>query len=297
VFRPVWLGPPSRRRRFRALVGIFGWSGWQGVGSLITALAAIGALVFTAQSLRATQQQIALSEQGQLTDRFGKAIEQLGAAGPDKLDVRLGGIYALERLASDSGRDHPVIIEVLAAFVRDRAPATACPSKPVPSAHPATDVQAALTVIGRDAAHAELTQGLDLTRTCLRGANLFRANLTRATFSDADLSGANLFEANLTEAWLPDANLTKALLIRANLTNAVLGGADLTKAELGEANLTEAIVPNANLAGANFQRTNLTGAYLGEANLTGANLRDANLTGATSVPAAPSVQPSPGPTR
>jgi hypothetical protein len=37
-----------------------------------------------------------LTQQGQITDRYTKAIEQLGA---EKLEVRLGGIYAL-------GRDH-----------------------------------------------------------------------------------------------------------------------------------------------------------------------------------------------
>jgi len=41
-----------------------------------------------------------LTEQGQVTDRYTKAIEQLGS---DKLDVRIGGIYALERIARDSG--------------------------------------------------------------------------------------------------------------------------------------------------------------------------------------------------
>jgi len=50
-----------------------------------------------------------LSEQGQVTDRYTKAIEQLGS---DKLDVRIGGIYALERVARDSARDHPTIMEV-----------------------------------------------------------------------------------------------------------------------------------------------------------------------------------------
>src|SRR4029453_11591667 len=40
-----------------------------------------------------------LNRQGHITDRYTKAIEQLGR---DKLDVRLGGIYALERIATDS---------------------------------------------------------------------------------------------------------------------------------------------------------------------------------------------------
>jgi hypothetical protein len=55
-----------------------------------------------------------LTEQGQVTDRYTKAIEQLGA---DNLDVRLGGIYALERIARDSAADHPTVVEVLAAFI------------------------------------------------------------------------------------------------------------------------------------------------------------------------------------
>ena len=64
---------------------------------LIAGLAALGSLAVTARTYR-------LSLQGQLTDRYTKAVEQLG---DDKLDIRLGGIYALERLAVDSQRDTP----------------------------------------------------------------------------------------------------------------------------------------------------------------------------------------------
>ena len=39
-----------------------------------------------------------------MTDRYTKAIEQLGS---DKLDVRIGGIYALERVARDSRETSP----------------------------------------------------------------------------------------------------------------------------------------------------------------------------------------------
>jgi hypothetical protein len=44
-----------------------------------------------------------------VTDRYTKAIEQFGS---DKLDVRVGGTYALERIAHDSARDHPTVMEV-----------------------------------------------------------------------------------------------------------------------------------------------------------------------------------------
>ena len=53
-----------------------------------------------------------------MTDRYTKAIEQLGS---DKLDVRIGGIYALERVARDSARDHPTVMEVLTAFIREHS--------------------------------------------------------------------------------------------------------------------------------------------------------------------------------
>ena len=59
-----------------------------------------------------------LTEQGQVTDRYTKAIEQLGS---DKLAVRIGGIYALERIARDSARDHPAGMEVLTAFIREHS--------------------------------------------------------------------------------------------------------------------------------------------------------------------------------
>ena len=83
--------------------------------TLAAGLAAAGALAFTALNFRLSRRTFELAEQGQVTDRYTKAIEQLGS---DKLDVRIGGIYALERVARDSAIDHPTVMEVLAAFIR-----------------------------------------------------------------------------------------------------------------------------------------------------------------------------------
>ncbi|MCP2338702.1 hypothetical protein [Actinomadura rupiterrae] len=58
-----------------------------------------------------------VTRQGQDTGRYAKAVEQLGSA---RGEVRLGGIYALQRLAQDSGRDRPTIVHVLAAYARTR---------------------------------------------------------------------------------------------------------------------------------------------------------------------------------
>ena len=58
-------------------------------------------IYLTWRRIRATEKMVEVSLESQITDRFTKAIEQLG---DDKLQVRLGGIFALERIACDSPR-------------------------------------------------------------------------------------------------------------------------------------------------------------------------------------------------
>ena len=61
----------------------------------------------------------------QVTDRFGKAIGQLGHQGLDKLDVRIRAVYALEQIARDSSDLHWPVVEVLTAYLRQHSPAKA----------------------------------------------------------------------------------------------------------------------------------------------------------------------------
>jgi hypothetical protein len=186
---------------------------------LIAGLAGLGALGSLAIATRTYR----LTQQGQITDRYTKAIEQLGS---DKLDVRLGGIYALERIARDSERDHPTVVEVLSAFVREHSdPAQIIAPNPMISSArsmPPTDIQAALTVLGR------LPHRLGVSRGDLAGAFLVGADLT-----GANLSGARLIGANLSGARLIGANLSGALINRADLSGADLAGANLSDAWLG----------------------------------------------------------------
>jgi hypothetical protein len=161
--------------------------------------------------------------EGQVTDRYTKAIEQLGS---DKIDVRTGGIYALERIAHDSAKDHPVVMEMLTAFIREHSRE----QWPPPGHQGQTrrwtrrDVQAAVTVIGRrDAKHDIPGRSLDLyyanlTRASIVGANLRRAILRRVELTGADLSGAILAETDLIDVNLHDANLTGADLTGAKWT-------------------------------------------------------------------------------
>jgi hypothetical protein len=226
---------------------------------LVAALAVLGAAMITAlyserttkltlqaQALDRYREEIVL--QGQITDRYTKAIDQLGS---ETVEVRIGGIYALERIGKDSVRDQPVVMEVLAAYIRqhsrERWPMGEAGADIPEQTRP--DVQAAITVIGRrDVVYDSGV--IDLTG----------ANLPRAELNGADLSGVNLTAASLFAARLAMARLTAA-----TLKDAILGAADLTSADLTGADLTGA---------------DLTGADLSNANLTGANLRDVNLTNA-----------------
>jgi hypothetical protein len=83
----------------------------QGIGGAVILLGAF----FTYRQLQTSREQVQIAQQGQVTERFTRVIDQLGHA---ELDVRLGGIYALERIANDSPNDRTTIAEVLTAFVR-----------------------------------------------------------------------------------------------------------------------------------------------------------------------------------
>jgi hypothetical protein len=78
-------------------------------------LQAFGGLLVVAGAV-ATWRQVHINREGQITDRFTRAIDQLGS---ENRDVRIGGIYALGRIAANSPDDRSTIQYVLGAFVRD----------------------------------------------------------------------------------------------------------------------------------------------------------------------------------
>jgi uncharacterized protein YjbI with pentapeptide repeats len=206
---------------------------------------------------------------GQIADLYSRAIEQLGS---DKLDVRIGGIYALESVARDSARDHPTVMEVLAAFIREHS------RQPLPSSDAGTqepersirpDIQAAVAVIGRRE-----------TKHDIRPVDLTGANLASADLSGAHLAGANLTRAHLAAAILTDAHLADAILGGADLAGAFLAEADLAHADLLRADLTRANLFRANLADASLADADISGGPVGDATLTGAFLIGARLDGA-----------------
>jgi Pentapeptide repeats (8 copies) len=202
----------------------------------VSALAAVATSAVTGyatnKSLDSAREQLEVSQEGQVTDRFGRATEQLGS---NAMDVRLGAIYSLERLMGDSPPDQPTVMEVLSAYVREHTAGVRIER----GQRLSIDIQAALTVLGRR----------DPSRDNHRTIELAGANLTHTTLSGAHLGGAHLAIANLTGANLIGAHLGQAFLGRADLTGANLTGADLTGA-----NLTGATLTGATLVGAHLER-------------------------------------------
>lgn len=228
-------------------------------GTLLQGLAATF-FVVTAylgwQQLQNSRRQLLLERQGQITERFTKAAEQLGN---NNTDVRLGGMYSLERIARDSSdlEYREIVAQVLIAFIRGRAPWP--PVRPgqyiaqadidrVPTLRSrAVDVQTALTILAD-----EIFVSSDGT-----SEKLHNRSPSRRQLSWVDLRRANLWNAHMPGYWLEGTNFHKA---------------GLRKADLSGANLQDTCLRDTNLRGANLQRANLQGASLHGADLTDAKL-------------------------
>jgi Pentapeptide repeats (8 copies) len=213
------------------------------------AVGSAGALWFTYRSYRLQKDQNA-------TDRYSHAVDQLGH---DRPEVRLGGIYALERLAQDSSVDYRTVVFVLGAFVRQFG-RSATPDTRVPQ----EDVVAAIRVAARlvraacdrdelgdtqldlRRAHLDGLQAdwIDLSYTMLCGAHLNGASLRASKLEQVDLTNAHLAHADLTDATLIDVDLTGAILSKAKVGGAQMRGVKgMTREQLASATVDDTTPP------------------------------------------------------
>jgi len=230
----------------------------------VAAVAVLAAVAATWQQLDADRRQLraqlALAGQEQAAEGFARAVDQLGS---DRPDVRLSGVYGLERVAAAAaatqmhtmdgsasedglesdgsgsgglrGAEPPAssrqqVFEILSAYVRrvSRQPSVGPLGDPnLPARLP--EVQAAVTVLGRRTVLAG-DPPLDLSGSLLPGARLEGARL-----AGADLRGADVRGASLQHAELAGARLEGSLLCGAQLQDADLGGARLAGARVSVA--------------------------------------------------------------
>jgi hypothetical protein len=227
-----------------------------------------------------TWQQLAISREGQITERFTRAVELLGS---DDQAVRVGAIRALERLSKDSRSDDRAIYGLLAAYIRHHSPYRPGRRPATAPTGLATGTEDA-TTDGRQQERAERVDcerrfpGLASLQKCAFDVYLALQVLGQRP---ATLSDGHSFAPLLLDTDLRGAQFSSARLHGADLRGAVLD--DLScwspgppPTDLGEASLQEASLKRVRLYGAD-----LRGAHLEKAKLTGADLTGAKLAGAT----------------
>ena len=251
-------------------------SGSEIIRNLGLVIAAIIALPLAIWRSIVAGRQAKTAQRSLLNERYQKGSEMLGS---EIFTVRLGGIYALARLAREHPEEyHTQIMQLYCAFVRaypetDKNSAAEGKQQITPLRE---DVQAILTAIGKrsetqiaiERERADEPYTLDLSHTNLVGAHLTSAVLSRAALVGVKLSSATLF----------GAKLSGAVLNRADLVGANLTGADLSRASLSDATLSDARLARTDLTGAFFDGADLSCANLFNANLTDANLINTTLT-------------------
>jgi uncharacterized protein YjbI with pentapeptide repeats len=243
-----------------------------------------------------------LTRQGQASERFTRAIDQLGS---DREETRIGGIYGLEQIAQQSSEMRLAVTEVLAAYLRRR---DARPAKPFANIEPGTlqqlrimgpiglqqlrvrapDVHAAFTVLVRRQVTPS-DPALDLSRLDLRGAFVSyttstsqsgRVDFTGSDFSGTDFTGADFSDVRLVAARFDGTRLAGAILDKVNLSSAYLTSADLSGAELQRMDLSSADLTGAKLVRSLLTLVSFSGARLIGADLTGAEFTAVDFTGA-----------------
>ncbi|EBA03746.1 Pentapeptide repeat [Rhodobacterales bacterium HTCC2150] len=284
--------------------------------SIVALITALGGLVSAPLALIrvfTTERQTTTIEQGHITDRINKAVEGLGATKivnfqrkdakgnltyeklengendhskpvmvtetQPNLEVRIGAIFALERISQDSLRDHVQIMEILTAYIREntrdlgfteqqldemRHKELESPFKPgiyitislrdrLPN--PSTDIQAAMSVIGRRSKRQINYEKQDRRHNAQRyhlnlsDCNLFKIDLTDMNFERADFSGSNLSFAGLLRT-----NLQKSIFERTRLTETFMISAQLNEASFSSLFLKGTYLENADLQGAQLSR-------------------------------------------
>lgn len=223
----------------------------QGIGGAVILLGAY----FTYRQLQTSREQLQIAQQGQVTERFTRAVDQLGSP---EVDVRIGGIYTLDGIARDSTTDRRAVVEVLAAFVRNHAPWP--PRTPLDDSA-AGDASGTVTELRKRMPDV-------YTAMTILGRAQWRDRSVELQLNNTDLRRAFLREADLQHTYMPDVHLENAILPQAVLRKSTLWNAHMQRVHLRNADLQ-----GADLRGAQLQGANLAGAQLQDADLRSTNLR------------------------
>jgi hypothetical protein len=267
----VWLIPRRQRQRWErsGLVGKDLAELENSARSTLVQLLGGVALILTfvatwlqiSDTRKVSERTLRSSGEQQETERFTRAVEQLGSTKPA---VRLGGIYGLQQVARDTPSRRETVAQLMVAYLRSnhrlrkgdrrlqgielriRSGISLCASSVAP---PWPDTQAALSVLL--GLPRVVRSELDLAGVDLVGVRMNGADFSGAILRDASLAGAKLSNANFDHAQIPTGtDLRGACLRGARFNGTYIGlvraegadfsGADLTRAEVREEHLVGA---------------------------------------------------------
>lgn len=264
-------------------------------------------LIFTYNSYRQDAEQLSIStrqlkinEEGQVTERFTKAVALLGSG---NVEVRLAGLYALERISKDARK---------AYLENKRASDNSNTGNPNPKQTPANSTGAENATPNQTPANSTGAENANPNQTPANNPDVENANPKQTPANNtgasqnsntAALKDAKDFKENywtimeLIASYVRERSKTPAARTG---TPAPTGTARKIEADIQAAltilgrriglndrddpgdslDLRGAILPGADLSGLNFRDAKFTGA-----NLTGVTLRSTNLSDAVMVDA------------
>ncbi len=188
-----------------------------------------------------TQRQLELTLAGQTADRFARAVDQLDAG--KSIDVQLGAIYSLDKLADESPEYGPAISGTLSAYVTTRRPlALADANQPRVRVDRLPHVQSALRVLlqERDQQLTVQVPDTDLYGAAMRGGVLTSADLSGSSLQSVDLQDARFDSVDARGVNFRDANLRDVEMLGVDLRETVFSGASTLGMTITLANLSGA---------------------------------------------------------
>ncbi|TMR90601.1 pentapeptide repeat-containing protein [Nonomuraea basaltis] len=191
--------------------------------AIATGLAALVAVIYAARNADTARRTFQLGERGHVTDRYGRAVEQLGS---DQAPVRLGGLYALEDLAQATPELRQTIVAVICAYLRMPFAMPTDRTTPDKAAGPDARDDGGSTP-GRHDPHEELQVRVTAQRILtahLRYQPPPSNRWWQSREADADLRHWPDINLDLTGAMLVDFEMSKCQVTSANFTGTTFTG-------------------------------------------------------------------------
>ena len=221
-----------------------------------------------------------------ITDAFTKAVELLGH---ESIAVRQGGIYALGRIAHENRKEHSKIMDIVAAYIRDRSmqhieQEIAKHLKPLKDVAQTWEEEGVPPWIAERDKKREHIIGWITSRMPMPIDLEAAVAVLRDRNKEFDRIRAGLLEdmAPAKIKYEPECvggrfDLSNSFLFNADFHHAHLGSVNFSDSRIHGCVFTEARMPMANLVNANLVKSDFIKADLRCAMMRGANLTCAKL--------------------